>query len=291
MPLPAEIASFYTRPAHMTDPGALDVLLKDAPTDVLGMVAYIQNLLLHVHWASAYRMRLNQARQDETHTRSVRDMLALMQRHDPRPLAFVRTLYQRAVGNCRHFSTLGTALFRRAGFPARARCGFARYFQKDFAADHWVVEYWNGAAWQLLDAQIDAAQRAMLQLQFDPLDVPRDQFLIAGDAWQKCRGGQTDPDKFGIFDEKGYWFIAGNVVRDFAALNNMEMLPWDVWGAMIKPNETITPEKFSLFDRLSALTIDPDAHFAELRALYRDDLSLRVPPQVFNFLRQQMEMV
>jgi hypothetical protein len=291
MPLPAEIAAFYTRPAHMTDPGALDALLQDAPTDVPGMVAFIQNLLLHVHWAAAYRMRLNQARQDETHTRSVHDMLALMQRHDPRPLVFVRTLYQRAVGNCRHFSTLGTALFRRAGIPARARCGFGMYFQKDFGADHWVVEYWNGAAWQLLDAQIDAAQRAMLQLQFDPLDVPRDQFRIASDAWQLCRAGRADPDKFGIFNEKGYWFIAGNVIRDFAALNNMEMLPWDVWGAMIKPDETITADRFALFDRLSTLTLDPDAHFAELRALYRDDPALSVPPQVFNFLRQEMEAV
>ena len=33
-------------------------------------------------------------------------------RRTGRPLAFVRTLYQRAVGNCRHFSTFGTALFR-----------------------------------------------------------------------------------------------------------------------------------------------------------------------------------
>jgi hypothetical protein len=291
MPLPAEIASFYTRPAHMTDPGALDALLKDAPTDIPGMVAFIQNLLLHVHWASAYRMRLNQARQDETHTRSVHDMLALMQRHDPRPLAFVRTLYQRAVGNCRHFSTLGTALFRRAGIPARARCGFGMYFQKDFGADHWVVEYWNGTAWQLLDAQIDAAQRVMTQMPFDPLDVPRDQFLVAGDAWQKCRSGKADPDRFGIFDLKGYWFIAGNVIRDFAALNNMEMLPWDVWGAMIQPGETVPPEKFALFDKLSVLTLDPDAHFAELRALYRDDPALAVPAQVFNVQRQRMEPV
>ncbi len=286
-----EIAAFYTQPGPMTDPGALDALLKDAPSDIPGMVAYIQNLLLHVHWAPAYRMRLNQARQDEAHTRSVRDMLALMQRHDPRPLAFVRTLYQRMVGNCRHFSTFGTALFRRAGIPARARCGFGAYFQKDFFADHWVIEFWNGTAWQLLDAQIDAAQRAMLRLEFDPLDVLRDQFVIAFDAWQRCRGGAADPKSFGIFDQLGLWFVAGNLLRDFASLNNMEMLPWDVWGAMVKPDEEIGPDKLALYDRLAALTADPDAHFAELRALYASDAALRVPPQVFNALRQRMEDV
>ena len=55
----------------MTDPAGLDALLKDAPSDIPGMVAYIQNLLLHVHWAPAYRMRLSDARQEEAHTRSV----------------------------------------------------------------------------------------------------------------------------------------------------------------------------------------------------------------------------
>lgn len=289
MTLPPEIAAFYTRPGPMTDPGALAPLLDDAPSDIPGIVAYIQNLLLHQHWAPAYRMRLTEARLAESHTRSVHDMLALMQRHDPRPLAFVRTLYQRMVGNCRHFSTFGVALFRRAGIPARARCGFGAYFQPNFHADHWVIEYWNGTAWQLVDAQLDAAQRAMLRLDFDPLDVPRDQFVVAFDAWRKCRAGVADPATFGIFDQRGLWFIAGNVVRDAAALNNREMLPWDVWGAMVKPDEEFSPQTLALFDRLADLCADPDAHFAELRRLYETGDALRVPPQVFNALRQRTE--
>jgi hypothetical protein len=286
--LDSAIRAFYLHPGPMTDAGDLEPLLADAPTDVPGLAAYIQNLLLHIHWAPAYRMRLDEARQDEAHTRSVHDMLALMQRHDPRPLAFVRTLYQRAVGNCRHFSTFGTALFRRAGIPARARCGFGAYFQKGFHADHWVIEYWNGEAWQLLDAQIDAAQRAMLRLEFDPLDVPRDQFVIAFDAWQRCRKGEADPDSFGIFGEKGLWFVAGNLLRDFAALNNMELLPWDVWGAMPKPGE---PIDLALFDRLAAPCAAPDANFTDLRLLYQTDARLRVPAQVFNYLKKRMEAV
>ncbi len=287
----SDIAAFYTRLAPMTASGALDALLADAPTDIPGMVAYIQNLILHVHWAPAYRMRLSEARQAEVHTRSVHDMLALMHKHDPRPLAFVRTLYQRMVGNCRHFSTLGVALFRRAGIPARARCGFGMYFESGKGADHWVIEYWNGAAWQLLDAQIDAAQRAMLRLEFDPLNVPRDQFLTAGDAWARCRAGEADPGTFGIFDMWGWWFIAGNLLRDVAALNNVEMLPWDMWGDMPKPEDTIAPQTFARFDTLATLTRAPDEHVAEMRALYGGDSGLRVPAQVFNALRQTMETV
>jgi hypothetical protein len=51
--------------------------------------------------------------------------------------------------------------------------------------------------------------------------------VIAGDAWARCRAGDADPSAFGIFDMRGLWFIAGNLMRDFAALSNMEMLPRD----------------------------------------------------------------
>jgi hypothetical protein len=290
MTLPADIATFYAKPARMTDPRELDAALKDAPTDIPGLVAFIQNLLIHPFWAAAYHQQLTPARQDEVHTRSVHDMLAQMQKNDPRPLAFVRTLAQRSVGNCRHFSTFGTALFRRAGIPARARCGFGLYFEPGKGMDHWAVEYWNGSAWQFLDAQIDALQRGALRLEFDPLNVPRERFLTGGDAWAKHRADQIDAKKFGILDMWGDWFIAGNLIRDVASLNNMEMLPWDSWGAMVKPNEGISAERAALYDKLATLTADPDKHFAELRAVYKDN-QIHVPPQIFNAVRQRMETV
>jgi len=290
MPLSPEIAGFYNTAAFMTYARELDAALNDVPTDIPGMVAYIQNLLLHVHWAPAYHVRLDQQGQDETHLRSIHEMIAAMQARDPRPLAFVRTPAQRAVGNCRHFSTFGTALFRRAGIPARARCGFGMYFEAGKGVDHWVIEYWNGTGWQFLDAQIDPLQRSVLKLDFDPLNVPRDRFLTGGDAWSQCRAGRKDAQAFGIMDMRGWWFIAGNVIRDMAALNNMEMLPWDVWGAMLQPNDPVTPQVNALYDRLSALTADPDAHFTEMRELYYEP-QIYMPSQVFNALRQQMEKI
>jgi transglutaminase-like putative cysteine protease len=38
---------------------------------------------------------------------------------------------------------LFVALIRRKGVPARARCGFADYFEPGKHLDHWVGEYWN----------------------------------------------------------------------------------------------------------------------------------------------------
>jgi hypothetical protein len=212
---------------------------------------------------------------------------------DGRPLSVARPVEARLVGVCRHFTVLLVAMLRSKGVPARARCGFATYFKRDHCDDHWVCEYWSAAAarWTRLDAQLDAVQRAELKADFDPLDVPHDRFITAGEAWVQCRAGKADPAKFGIFAMRGLWFIAGNLVRDVAALNNMEMLPWDVWGAMVRPDEPLQDDQRALFDRLAALTGAPDVSFAELRTFYEGDERLRVPATVFNALLNRPEAI
>ena len=116
---------------------------------------------------------------------------------------------------------------------------------------------------------------------------------MAGDAWRRCRDGGADPARFGLslMQEGGYWWIAANLLRDVAALNNMEMLPWDVWGAMPAPDDAIGDEQCALFDRLAGLTRDPDATFAELTRAYAGDARLRVPATVYNAVLNRREPV
>jgi hypothetical protein len=156
-----------------------------------------------------------------------------------------------------------------------------------------VCEIWDAsqARWVLCDAQIDEHQGRALRPDFDVLDVPRDRFVVAGDAWSRCRSGDADASRFGISSLRGLWFVAGNVFRDLAALSNMEMLPWDTWGAMPAPEDRFTEEQLALLDRIAALTRSPDAAFSELRALYEADDRLRVPGTVFNALRGRPEVV
>jgi len=195
--------------------------------------------------------------------------------------------------NCRGFTVLMVAMLRAHGTPARARCGFGGYFTEGRFEDHWVCEYWHAGEqrWILADAQIDARQRELFSVDFDVADVPRDRFLIAGDAWALCRSGAADPGRFGLSQvgQAGDWWIAGNLMRDAAALGNLELLPWDCWGAMPDSGEAIGEERCALFDRLAALTRSPDRDFAELRRLVRDDGRLRVPPVVRNAVRQRDE--
>ncbi|BCJ59096.1 hypothetical protein [Micromonospora endophytica] len=46
-----------------------------------------------------------------------------------------------------------------------------------------------------------------------------------------------------MLDESGLWWIAGNLMRDAAALHAVEVLPWDVWGVMPAPNEKIDGDR------------------------------------------------
>lgn len=271
---------FYRTPVDFSAAGKQAQLLKDLPRDVGALAKIVQGLLIHEHMTEAYGVKLPPARHAEAHVRPVESILDHIVAVDARPLTDRRAANQRHVCVCRSFTLLMVAMLRSQNVPARARCGFGCYFETGKGYDHWVAEYWNERErrWVLVDAQIDDRQRKMFGVTINTLDVPRDQFLVAGDAWRLCRAGKQDARNFGILDMWGNWFIASNIVRDIAALNNREMLPWDVWGVMKRDDSELD---FVLFDRLAGLTHEPDRHFDELRALFADP-RFAVPPTVFN---------
>jgi hypothetical protein len=98
---------------------------------------------------------------------------------------------------------------------------------------------------------------------------------------------KADPSAFGILDMHGLWFIASNIVRDIAALNNREMLPWDVWGAMRRQHSELD---LNFLDRLALVSREPDAHVRELSALYHDQ-RVNVPGTVFKAVLSCPQMV
>ncbi|CAN5889218.1 transglutaminase-like domain-containing protein [soil metagenome] len=277
----------WRKPVGMTNAGLLAARLDGLPPDVGSLAGIVQGLLLHWHLSSAYGIDVGEPQLAEPHIRGVDAMLAHIAAHDARPLNEARAPAERLVAVCRHFTLLHVAMLRRQGIAARARCGFAAYFQEGMFLDHWVSEYWNeaGQRWVMVDAQLDARQRELFRIGFDPCDVPRDQFIVAGQAWRLCRAGKADPDTFAILDLHGMWFIAGNVIRDVAALNNLEMLPWDTWGGMPKVDSEIDT---AFIDGLAALTHEPDIDLAALDRAY-DDERVAVPSTVFNAVLNRAE--
>ncbi|SDQ32416.1 transglutaminase domain-containing protein [Thermostaphylospora chromogena] len=283
----------FTEPGIMTSAGRFAHLIDRLPGDVAKLASVGHGLLIHEHLASAYGVTLSPEDRESLHVRPAERLLELITTRDDRPLDVPRESAARLAGNCRHFTVLAVTMLRAHGIAARARCGFAAYFIDGFFEDHWVCEYRPAGQerWAVLDPQLDERQREMFPIDFDVADVPRDRFLTAGDAWRRCRDGAADPGRFGLsmVRESGWWWIAGNLMRDAAALSGVEVLPWDSWGAMPGPDAPIDDDLRALFDRLADLTRDPDADLPELLRLCADDERLRLPAAVRNDLRGRDE--
>ena len=181
---------YYRHDGPMTAPGAHAGEFGKLPRDVARLCEVVQGLLIHRDIAPfLYDLKLTEAQRDDGHLRPVAQMLTRIHELDSRPITVARDYARRLPSVCRHFSLMLSAMLRYHGIPARARCGFGAYFNAGKFEDHWVCEYWNAAEsrWILVDAQMDSVQRKAFKLDFSPLDVPRDRFIIAGDGWQMCR--------------------------------------------------------------------------------------------------------
>ncbi len=277
----------------MTDPGRHAAAVAALPDDLDALVAVVQGVLVHELLVAVYGIELDATAREAIHDRRVEAVLDRVVALDPAPLDVPRPPERRVAGNCRQISVLLTALLRAHGRPARARCGFGTYFVEGTHEDHWACETVVDGRWVLVDAQMDDVQRDLFGIDFPATDVPRDAFVVAGDAWTRYRAGELDGDTCGLtaLPEFGAWWITQNLVRDAASLAGTKMLPWDVWGAMAVPGVAFTDEQVAFFDRLAELTADPDAHADELAHLAATDDRLRVPEQVFNAGRGCVEPV
>jgi hypothetical protein len=94
------------------------------------------------------------------------------------------------------------------------------------------------------------------------------------------RRGEIDAARFGVYGT-GNWGpaeIRGNAVKDLAALNKVEMLPWDEWGRMTAAYRGETGEDYDeLLDEIAAVCAADDP--AAVVGLYAHD-DLRVPAEI-----------
>ncbi len=88
--------------------------------------------------------------------------------------------------------------------------------------------------------------------------------------------GDNRPFQFGVYGTEnwGPGEIRGNAVKDLAALNKVEMLPWDTWGRMEDAYKGETgPDYDALLDTLAAACAADD--LTSIASLYaRDDLTV-----------------
>ena len=278
----AELHDYYAAPGVFTSVEPFASQIDALPSDTAAIATVVQGLLIHEAMAPAYGVALSPERRDEKQLHGASAMLRCALRMDDRPLSEQRSPDRRVAGVCRHFATLFVACLRQKGIPARARCGFANYFKPGKNTDHWVGEYWNAGEqrWILVDAQVDGPQARWFKPDFNLLDVPRDRFLVAGDAWTLCRSGGADSMTFGVdgTDNWGIVEVLGDLLLDLASLQKIELLPWGWYGLAL--DEGACETEGALIDRLARLSSAADAaSLEELRQIVASDARLAVPAE------------
>ena len=70
--------------------------------------------------------------------------------------------------------------------------------------------------------------------------------------------------------------MRGNLLRDFAALNKVETVPfllrlakgltWDAWRLVAAKEEELSKSDYDLLDTVAEVSLDPDNSFEEIRS-------------------------
>jgi Transglutaminase-like superfamily len=261
----------YAVAGPLTELGA--VSWTTVPADPVEVCRPVHELVIQPR--DARKLGLAEERFAENQVRPAARLMEILAGLDPAPVRVPRPPERRVIGTCRHFAVLACALLRAQGTAARVRCGFATYFQPGQGVDHWIVEYVLDGRWVRLDPEllgasvVDTAE-----------DLRPGQFLSGGEAWIAYRQGRIDASTFGVYgtDNWGAAEIRGNAVKDLAALNKVEMLPWDEWGRMTASYQGRTGGEYDeLIDTVAAVCAADEP--AAVAALYASE-DLAVPDQL-----------
>ncbi|ACQ79886.1 transglutaminase domain protein [Beutenbergia cavernae DSM 12333] len=267
----------YAAHSRYSDPGRFAELLQAVDPDPAAIHAAVTNAVIH------YRAEAGDLVDDQSADIDSRWIEAILARYCSRgesDLTAPREPGRRVAGCCRDHTLLAVAILREHGVPARSRHGFAGYFREGFHHDHVVGERWDGQRWVRFDAELGADD-----FPFDVADMPVGDgapFVTAAEAWLAHRTGRVDVSTYGVDPSLpqlgGHAFVREYVIGELAARQRDEMLLWDLWGAMVVPDDVgrVVPpgvlsgvpetEADALVDEVAALLVAADAGDAEAEA-------------------------
>lgn len=273
---------FYSTQSKFSDPRNFAHLFNNLPDNVQELCDVVHGLILQRDYTDVlYNFEATEKRKEEADLRYVNNILQTLIDHENTPLTNIREPKKRVFGTCRDFALLLTSILRHKGIPARIRFGFASYFKQDWYEDHVLCEYYNGSnkRWTLVDAELGYEEKKINTIDFNPTDVPISKFINAGSAWKLIRKGNADPNFFGVppIDLKGSWFVLSSVVRDTAALNKVELLPWDYTEfsrIRFDKYEERTKEDINLVDEVAEYISSPSVDMDSIQNIYKSDTRL-----------------
>lgn len=313
-----DVLNYYREPGEITRLNKYSDFIRWLPDDIGAVYQVVQGLIVHDSWVGYYGSEYLKDHEYPQNTAYMEDLLDKALELDNSSLAIPRHPRDRVIACCREFATLLTAILRAKGIPSRSRCGFATYFGwTGKYEDHWICEYWNGTQWIMADPQIDPFQQSSIMSwalnsgcdisskidkikSFDPRRLRPGEFITAGQAWKLCREEGADQEDFGIgcpirpewnIDSLyGLWFVRGQLLRDFAALNKVETVPylvricknldWKSWRLVAAKDCDLTADDWTILDIIAALSVDADTNFNDIRMAYASDSRLAAPEEI-----------
>jgi Transglutaminase-like superfamily len=272
---------FFAVQTQLTSIGGHAALAAGLDASVRRLRDVPQDVTLHFRQAAAAGIDAAE-RRDEARFRQVARMVQRIFELDARSLADARDSSAKLIGHCRTSAVLLTALLREKGWAARPRAGFSAYWQQSMRTGHWVTEYWSQAEsrWLIADGDLNAEWVRRGDLRFDLCDVPREKFVLSGDAWLTLRAGEDEPLTFGEDpDCFGLEYVRAQLLRDVACLTGTEVGAWDRWGVGAARFAELDARDLELIDELARSSTTSHPREA-LVCLIADHEQLAVPPEI-----------
>lgn len=250
---------FWTRQSSISDPGEVADLLLALPADADALTEISSQLVFHYRADGDWEANgIESNRADEINLCYAANMFERLLELDP-SLGAVRPPGKRILGCCRDFSTLYVSMLRQQRIACRCRVGFASYFDPGWWIDHVIVEVWDCDRWRMIDPELRPGFNAFDGGPLDRLDLQTDRFIPASQAWVEAREGRLDPARvvvapqLDIPETRGWPQLAHNLVHDIAALNRVELLLWQDWGASLI-RDVLAPEVTLVLDQAATAT-------------------------------------
>lgn len=242
--------SFYASQSIYSKPGPYREILMRGGVEPKSTALWISSFMQHPRGAESEERGFGPEQSSDLELRSVAEILSVAVKRD---LLEGDSAQPKVGGVCRDFALLAVSRFRQRGIPARLRVGFADYLVPGYWEDHWLCEWHDGGRWKRLDVEF----AAIGEVSFDTLDVPRERFLTASEAWYRIKDEPEIAKRFGVssLDLGGEWFVAGSLFREIAALRRLELKPWDYWGLSkdLSPVSTeLSQLAWTTFDQLAS---------------------------------------
>lgn len=288
-----DFISYYSLHSLNSNPGQYESLLRKLPDNTEELCNIIHDLIIHFNNTEDlydFKPKLEEIR--EVNTRYMDQILKVILAKDPSPLYKKRKPRKRFFGSCRDFSLMLCSILRSKKIPSRLRCGFGSYLESGRFWDHWACEFWQKkeSRWILVDPEIGKEEKQVYDVpaDLDNTDLKREQFMVAGLVWERCMSKKADPNLFGPHNlGSGLPFIRGNLLLDFASLNKVELLPWDVHPFLNTLNfgkRGLIKRENNLIDLLAKLTRQSgNSAFQDIRSLYKSKHSLKVGLAVWSY--------